>query len=272
MEERSERLSALNRRALGVGSHFGRLSVVKDLGSRGKTNLRASYSLVRCDCGNEFEVRNAALLNGNTKSCGCLRNEIAADRERKPLKAGQRFGRFTVVRNLGSRQRADGSWRMWSKVRCECGAEREIMNVYLLTGQVISCGCLRVEMGRRNGRARALQMQFEEGPWTNTKPELAVKAKLDAWHIRYIHPFSIHGHFLADFYLPDRNLVIEVDGCWWHGCERCGFAGPRPKQGRPSARAKTRTRNAYIRAHGYRLLVVPEHEAPGYESLEAAIR
>lgn len=51
---------------------------------------------------------------------------------------------------------------------------------------------------------------------TNTKPELEVKKWLDANKINYIQQYPISGsHY--DFYLPDYSILIEVDGCYWHG-------------------------------------------------------
>ena len=89
---------------------------------------------------------------------------------------------------------------------------------------------------------------------TNTKPELAVKAKLDELGICYEHPYNLNNRFLCDFYLPDFNTIIEVDGCYWHGCQDCGYLGK-------SERLRTDPgRNAYIRACGYRLEIVKEHE------------
>lgn len=48
-----------------VGVRFGRLVVEKPDVTRG-------YWLAECDCGNKKVVRGASLMNGNTKSCGCL--------------------------------------------------------------------------------------------------------------------------------------------------------------------------------------------------------
>lgn len=66
----------LRRHPLDAGRRFGRVIVIQDLGSRGTANHEKSYSRVRCDCGNEFEVRNYSLLCGHTKSCGCLKREM----------------------------------------------------------------------------------------------------------------------------------------------------------------------------------------------------
>jgi very-short-patch-repair endonuclease len=49
--------------------------------------------------------------------------------------------------------------------------------------------------------------------------EIAVKKVLDSLGENYHHQHRI-GKFLVDFYLPDRNLVIEADGDYWHSLER----------------------------------------------------
>lgn len=50
----------------------------------------------------------------------------------------------------------------------------------------------------------------------NTKPELDIKQYLDTENINYIQQYPISGsHY--DFYLPCCNILIEVDGCYWHG-------------------------------------------------------
>ncbi len=49
--------------------------------------------------------------------------------------------------------------------------------------------------------------------------EIAVKKVLDSLGENYQHQHRI-GKFLVDFYLPDRNLVIEVDGDYWHSLEK----------------------------------------------------
>mgnify|MGYP001614524333 CR=1 FL=1 len=47
------------------------------------------------------------------------------------------------------------------------------------------------------------------------------------------------------------KYVIEVDGCYWHKCKECGYGNGRPRD---------RSRNAYIRACGFRLEIIREHE------------
>jgi DNA mismatch endonuclease (patch repair protein) len=35
-----------------------------------------------------------------------------------------------------------------------------------------------------------------------------------------MHPETIQGK--PDFFFPETGLAIFLDGCFWHGCPRCG--------------------------------------------------
>ena len=48
-----------------------------------------------------------------------------------------------------------------------------------------------------------------------TKPERKVEEQLVALNIPYIREYSIL-MFDYDFYLPEENILIEVDGDFWH--------------------------------------------------------
>jgi hypothetical protein len=54
-----------------IGHKFGRLEVKGFVGIQ----KRHSYWSCVCDCGNIRRVRGSHLTNGNTKSCGCLKEE-----------------------------------------------------------------------------------------------------------------------------------------------------------------------------------------------------
>lgn len=58
-----------------TGQRFGRLMVVKHIGTRSKSALWKCL----CDCGTETEVVYGSLISGYTKSCGCLHREIAKE-------------------------------------------------------------------------------------------------------------------------------------------------------------------------------------------------
>ena len=55
-----------------TGKVFGKLTVLELAEWKNGT----SYWRCRCECGNETKVRYAYLINGHTKSCGCLQNSI----------------------------------------------------------------------------------------------------------------------------------------------------------------------------------------------------
>jgi hypothetical protein len=62
-----------------VGDRFGRWVV---LDAAGRTPQRAARWRVRCQCGSVKLVRGDNLGGGSAKSCGCLRRDLLADRNR----------------------------------------------------------------------------------------------------------------------------------------------------------------------------------------------
>lgn len=49
----------------------------------------------------------------------------------------------------------------------------------------------------------------------NTKPELLVQKLLKKNNIEFITPFVLENK-IFDLYIPKYNLIIEIDGCYWH--------------------------------------------------------
>ena len=56
-----------------TGKRYGRLTVIRRYEKDGKRGQ--ALWVCRCDCGNEKIARGYNLRNGDTKSCGCLREE-----------------------------------------------------------------------------------------------------------------------------------------------------------------------------------------------------
>lgn len=108
-----------------AGQRFGRLVAV-EVAQEKPRKWRC-----RCDCGNETSVLTRDLRNGNTKSCGCMRNDF------EDL-SGQRFGRLVAVERVGS---APGGYSMW-RCECDCGGEVTVRSTSLSDGNTRSCGCL----------------------------------------------------------------------------------------------------------------------------------
>lgn len=80
-----------------IGKRFGRLSVLKiDHRKNGK-----AYFLCACDCGGHPVIEISQLKSGKTKSCGCLRREIAA--KRTHIHGGRRTRLYKTWSNMISR-------------------------------------------------------------------------------------------------------------------------------------------------------------------------
>ena len=70
------------------GKKFGRLTVAAESPLRAGGHL---HWVCICDCGKTITVLGYNLKNGNTKSCGCLQREIAANAKTKHNETGTRL-------------------------------------------------------------------------------------------------------------------------------------------------------------------------------------
>ena len=72
-----------------TGQRFGRLTVVCKAPKRGKsTNARW---FCKCDCGNTTEVLGTTLRRGESKSCGCLKDDLTREKLTKHGKSNERI-------------------------------------------------------------------------------------------------------------------------------------------------------------------------------------
>lgn len=66
-----------------IGKRYGRLVVLERADDYITPSGKHETGVwCRCDCGNIKRVRSAVLRSGNTRSCGCLRNEMSGSRLR----------------------------------------------------------------------------------------------------------------------------------------------------------------------------------------------
>lgn len=74
-----------------------------------------------------------------------------------------------------------------------------------------------------------------------TSIELAVRTALDAVGVDFVFQYPVPGTpYVADFYLPQRNLILEADGDYWHSI--------------PKVKIKDIKRDAMLTACGYRVV------------------
>lgn len=67
---------------VNVGDTFGRLTVLSESETK-LTYCRSAVYNCLCSCGNTLEVRSLSLVQGNTKSCGCLAHEHVSQLNKK---------------------------------------------------------------------------------------------------------------------------------------------------------------------------------------------
>ena len=140
------------------GQVFGRLTVLEETPAPTEyTAYKGLWYRCRCQCGNEAVVRRSSLVNGSTRSCGCLRREnsrgLAKDRRaRGSLAPGAVFGRLTVIRETEERKFKN----VVDECRCQCGNITHVRGSELKSGNVKSCGCLRAEI-RANFRKKKVE-------------------------------------------------------------------------------------------------------------------
>jgi hypothetical protein len=84
------------------GERYGRLVVLTEAAER-KNSFRAFTC--QCDCGNQVDVNGQNLRLGKTRSCGCLRRERTAERDRARATHGMA---------------GTPTWQSWRAMRDRC--------------------------------------------------------------------------------------------------------------------------------------------------------
>ena len=140
---------------LKPGQVFGRLTVLEEAAPPSEyLTYKGLWYRCRCQCGNEAVVRRSCLLEGKTKSCGCLRRETsrnnAMTKTHNKIENGTVFGRLTVLRE--TEERAFGN--VVYECRCQCGNITHVRGSELKCGNVKSCGCLRAEIRANFGKKK----------------------------------------------------------------------------------------------------------------------
>ena len=142
-----------------TGQHFGKLTAIEYIpGIPGKWECS-------CECGNITRVRTQHLINGVTKSCGCIKYKKNASSagtksiDSKTNLVGMRFGKLTVIEDT---EKKDSKYRgkLWL-CKCDCGNTKEIPDFRLRFNQAKSCGCSadnkRDLIGQRFGHLTVLE-------------------------------------------------------------------------------------------------------------------
>mgnify|MGYP001593516010 CR=1 FL=1 len=153
-----------------IGQRFGRLVILALAPSRGRNNETMVW--VRCDCGKDPIARYSEVRTGKKVSCGCIRYGMPIEC-RIHFAPGTRFGRWTVLGEGPRHRKRSGQSMRRMHVRCDCGAERDVLLRSLQDEKSVSCGCyLRdwvVKTKTRHGEAKANDRTREYGIWRGVK-------------------------------------------------------------------------------------------------------
>lgn len=194
-----------------TGQRYGQLTVLRraldvDVG-KGKKKTKW---VCRCDCGKECEARGNNLRTGGTRSCGCLQHEpVAEDR------AGQRFGRLTVLRRGPDVMRPNGKPIPTWECACDCGMATLVRGVLLVSGKTTSCGCLRREVSRARSTTHGLKEAPEYIVWKGmrqrcTNPNMENYPYYGGRGIKVCDRWNDFALFLADMGpRPAPEMTIE---------------------------------------------------------------
>lgn len=93
-----------------IGQRFGRLIVVKIKGRSARGKLIWSC---RCDCGKTHDSESGSLHRGGTKSCGCLRDEVAKEQGLANRKHGH-------VAFIQGKYKQSPTYKSWSNMIQRC--------------------------------------------------------------------------------------------------------------------------------------------------------
>lgn len=121
-------------------------------------------------------------------------------------------------------------------------------------------GHLTSENTRQKIREHRLQYPIKNFKFRDTSIELKMKSLLRSFEIEYLFQYSLEKIANVDFYIPSKKLVIQCDGCYWHGCS-VHF----PE--RSYLQEKDRIQDSKLTALGYKIIRFWEHEINNMQML-----
>ena len=200
-----------------------------------------AYYKCKCKCGNIISGRITAIVSGEIKSCGCLKEQQdkinLTPNTMKDL-TGQRFGKLVAMEPF----KKSGDHEFWWRCKCDCGKICEVIASSLTQGFTHSCGCLKQSVG-----------------------ELKIEQLLKDNNITYLHDYALFkdlklptgGVGRYDFILLDSNFhpyrLIEYDGEQHYKAKKY-FGG---EEGLKIRQQNDKIKNEYAKLHNLPLVRIP---------------
>lgn len=206
-ERKKDLTSLLNQR-------FGRLVVIERDLSKPTGHQKESYWKCKCDCGKEVSVLKRQLTSGKTKSCGCYRSDLVAQKNILDL-TNKKYGKLTALEN--TYKLSEHHSYIW-KCQCECGEICYYPAEVLQLGRTNSCGCgirskgeLKIaSLLKENGVTFSQEISFSDfkNPETN-HPYRFDFAILKAGQIDFLIEFDGEQHFKEVSLFRDNLKTIQ---------------------------------------------------------------
>lgn len=175
-----------------IGDKYGRLTVLSESIPHFAPSGRKIYMWkCLCDCGREAIVSTSALRNGQTKSCGCYRNERIHAISFKDLK-GKRYGRLVAISY--ARKNGETYWHC----HCDCGKEKDVLSQHLQRGLIRSCGCLREDISSLKKTTHGMSKTRIYKEWKGIK-DRCLNPKNKAYHNYGVRGIRVCQEWLDDF-------------------------------------------------------------------------
>ena len=220
-----------------------------------ETRIRISQALKGRTKPPEWRAKLSAANTGKRPTPAARENMSRAQRKRTPV-----FGRKASPVTREKMRLAHAGKRPSAETRAKIGAAHRGKTISFETRTKLRDAARR-QFASPEARAAcsarsARQLESGRSKKQNTKPERAVAAWLTAHGVEHLRQRAVPGvpGAVWDFVLPDLHLIVEADGCYWHGCEACGFPGLTKNQ------VNDARKNALAGAAGWRLLRLKEHD------------
>ena len=203
-----------------------------------------AYYKCKCKCGNIISGRITAIVNGEIKSCGCLKEQQdkinLIPNTMKDL-TGQRFGKLVALSPFKNEKYKRNEF--WWHCKCDCGKMHDVREISLVNGDTTSCGCLKQSRG-----------------------EIAIEKILKENNIKYLHDYALFkdlklpsgGIGRYDFILLDNKYhpyrLIEYDGEQHSKIVNGYFNG---EEGLKIRQQNDKIKNEYAKLHNLPLVRIP---------------
>lgn len=237
-----------------------------------------TVKLCECGCGQEVERRfvkghHARGINnpmwGRSQS-DTVKEKISARQKERLQESNPWIGRKHSAESRAKLASVDHSHQRTGTDRpcSECGRFYYVQKCKMEVSRFCSAQCRNQVNGRNKGPTNFLGKKHSEetkdtirqkavlqrsaARVSPTQPEQRVQEHLKSLGIDFETEVAVAGRFVADIFVRQYNLMLFVDGCYWHAC-------PRHFPNKLASESDSRRERLITRA-GYKVGQIWEHE------------